>query len=243
MVQAFRFGGTTGPTDSGSAFAYDSGSNSYFATSASNADGTASASAGPFNVKAEMSKSSSFTWTPLSAELNVGSSFGLTISTALSVVPAGVAIEWVPALPANTALVAGAAAALVAAPALIVGIAGMASGESGKNEVEIASYLALVSAALALVAVQQNITMTLAFPLILTVDLQPLLVVKKNEGEAATFSALDTKTDVFQKEDNSANTAAALGIVEANGSSTDSNGGNVGANAQQNRVAGTDNSS
>ena len=29
MVQAFRFGGTTGPTDSGSAFAYDSGSNSY----------------------------------------------------------------------------------------------------------------------------------------------------------------------------------------------------------------------
>lgn len=243
MVQAFRFGGTTSPTDSGSSMAYDSGSGSYFPVSSSNSGGEATASAGPFSVSASMSSSSTFTWTPLAAELNVGSSFGLSLSTALTAVPAGVAVTWTPALPANTALVAGAAAALVAAPALITGAVGMTSGKSGKNAVDISAYLALVATALGLVAIQKDITFEMNLPLLLTVELQPLLVVSKVQGTAAKFSGLDVKTDVYSWENNTANTGAALGIVDTAGTDSSTNAVNAGANAQQNVVAGTTNSS
>lgn len=233
MVQAFRFGGYTGPTDSGS----------YFPVSTSNKDGEAKASAGPFSVSASMSSTSTFTWTPLTAQLNVGSSFGLSLSTGLTVVPAGVALTWTPALPASTGLIAGAAAALVAMPAIILGSVGMSAGSGGKNAVDMSAYLALISAALAMVAIQKNITFELNLPLLLKVDLNPLLVVKKNEGEAATFTGMDAATDVFKWENNTANTGAALGIVDTAGSQNDTNAVNAGANAQQNRLAGTDNSS
>lgn len=242
MVKAvgFRWGGTTQPTDS--TYKYDPKTGTYFPVSYTNEDGNITAEAGPFSFKTEMSTESKFTWTPLSAELNVGASFGLSIGTKLSTQPVGVGIEWKPALPAGTPLVAGTAAALTAVIAGITGLSGMmgASSGSGKTPMQISAYMTLVATALALVAIQKNMTMELNLPLRLDATLHPLLVVKKEEGESATFGALDAKTDVFKWESNTSNAWAALGVVRNNGAEDGLNGGDVGANAVQTRVSGVE---
>jgi len=243
MVQAFRFGGVTQPTDKGSSLAYDPKTGTYFPVSYKNEDGNLTASAGPFSFKAERSTENSFTWTPLSAILNVGASFELKVGTELSTNTAGFGITWVPALPGkDAAMLLGAGGALLGVTAAITGLPPMIFGGSKDSSnsattigMTISSYLALIATALALVAIQKNMTMEIVLPPVLNVTLYPLLVVKKEEGEEAKFSALESKTDAFKWEANQASTWAALGVARNDGVANGLQGGDLGANAVQNR--------
>lgn len=237
MVTAFRFGGVTQPTDSGSTLAYNPKLGMYIPTSVKSKEGSFKASAGPFSFKAEVSKESSFTWTPLSAKLDVGAAFALKLSTELSTNTAGVDVTWKPALPGSEASLAfGAAAALVAVPAILMGLVAQAGSEQAtKNVMSITAYLGLVSAALGLIAVQKNMTLKLVMPPTLDITLHPLLVVKKEEGKEASFSALDSKTALYEWSNNTGKTGAALGIVSSSGTQSSSNVGDVGANGGQAR--------
>lgn len=236
----FRWGGTETPSDG--VFKYDPKNKTFFPTSFKQKGGNVKASAGPFSFKTDASTENKFTWTPLSAELKVGASFGLAVSTKLAVNPVGMGISWTPGLPAGIGLLAGTAAALLAMPALLVGMIAMSSGKSeNKNMIDMANYVGLVSAALALVAIQQNITFKMNLPLATSFTLHPLLTVSKEEGEKASFTALESENQIVAKKNNLSKTWAALGVVRSTGAKTDANVGDVGANAVQAKVSGVDN--
>ena len=208
-----------------------------------NEGGTFSLSEGPFSFKAEQSRDSKFTWTPLAAELDVGANIGLKIAATAEAVPGFVQIGWSPALPgADTKIVAGVIAALTGVIAGVTGLASLGSeGKTGDTSAEISAYAALIAASAALLAVQQNMSFKLNLNLTLGVTVHPLLVAKKSEGKEWKTGAMENKTTIFKKKMNKTDLLVAVGLMKNSGSDNGNSQANVNVNGLSNNMAGNQN--
>lgn len=197
----------------------------------------------PFSFKMKPGEESELNIAYVNAELSAGASFALKISTSLAACPCSVAIEWSPKLPggAGKMLIGGAVAGLAGLIAGVTALAG--SGKSsGSTDMasQISAHLALVATAAALIAAQKDITFSANMPLLLEATVHPMLVGIRKPGKAMRYSALETRSKVFEWENARSHTNAALGIVGNHGARDQEVGSGVHARGMQLRLAGDD---
>ncbi|MFC3226800.1 hypothetical protein ACFOGJ_06145 [Marinibaculum pumilum] len=220
-------------------FKFDKKTGFRFPTKVTDEKGKFAASAGPFSFKAEESKESSFTWTPLAAELEVGANFGLKVAASAEAVPGVVQIAWNPALlGADGKKIAAVIAALTGTIAGVTAVTSLKSDtKTGDTAVEISSYAALIAAAAALLALQQNMSFKLNLNPTLGITVHPVLVAEKTEGKEWETGAMDNKTTAYKKSINKTDLLVAVGLMKASGSDNDSSASSVNAVANSNGVA------